>query len=131
MTTRYFTKTHEWVNAEMNQEEMSIGITEHAQHLLGDMVYVELPAVGREVNAGDEIGVLESVKAASDFYAPISGMIIAVNSDVTTNPAIINQDPYAAGWLVKIKPKNHAQALEEIHTLLSEDTYLSEIAEDA
>lgn len=131
MATRYFTKTHEWVNTELEQEEMTIGITEHAQHLLGDMVYVELPSVGLEVKEGDEIGVLESVKAASDFYAPISGMIIAVNSEVTTNPALINQDPYNAGWLVKIKPKDHAKALEEIHTLLSEDTYLTEIAEDA
>ena len=96
-----FTRTHEWLKS--NGTEMTIGITEHAQQLLGDMVFVELPEKGDEVNAGDELGVVESVKAASDFYAPISGVVIAVNQQVSENPALVNSDPYGAGWLVKIK----------------------------
>jgi len=119
-----FTSTHEWL--EVNQDEMTVGITEHAQQLLGDMVFVELPMVGDEVHIGDELGVLESVKAASDFYAPISGEIVAVNQLVNENPALVNSDPYGAGWLVKIKPHHP----EEISTLLDEEQYQDEIAED-
>lgn len=119
-----FTQTHEWLATD--QDEMTIGITEHAQQLLGDMVFVELPVVGDEVHAGDELGVLESVKAASDFYAPISGVIIAVNQQVSENPALVNADPYGAGWLVKIKADN----LEEIDELLDDEQYQDEIAED-
>jgi len=123
-----YTKSHEWLNTE--QENMAVGITEHAQDLLGDMVYIELPAVGKEVHAGDEIGVLESVKAASDFYAPISGVITEVNHQVTENPALLNQDPYGVGWLVKIKAHQQEQAIEEINELLKEEEYLSELTED-
>ena len=96
-----FTTTHEWLDS--TGTEMKIGITEHAQELLGDMVFVELPEVGKEVMAGDELGVVESVKAASDFYAPISGVVVAINNVVNENPALVNSDPYGAGWLVKIK----------------------------
>lgn len=130
MANLYFTKTHEWIDNEQDTSGMLVGITDHAQHLLGDMVYVELPEVGREVKAGDELGVLESVKAASDFYAPISGIIVAVNTKVIENPALLNQDPYHHGWLVKIKPQQPEKAIEEIHALLREDTYLNELAED-
>lgn len=119
-----FTQTHEWLATD--QDDMTIGITEHAQQLLGDMVFVELPVVGDEVHAGDELGVLESVKAASDFYAPISGVIVAVNQLVSENPALVNTDPYGAGWLVKIKADN----LEEIDALLDDEQYQDEIAED-
>jgi len=119
-----FTQTHEWLNE--NQDEIIIGITDHAQQLLGDMVYVDLPAVGKEVSAGDELGVVESVKAASDFYAPISGVVIAINEQVSTDPAIVNNDPYGAGWLVKIKPSDMA----EINNLLDSEQYEKEIAED-
>ncbi|MDA9271795.1 glycine cleavage system protein GcvH [bacterium] len=119
-----FTQTHEWLNTE--QDEMTMGITEHAQQLLGDMVFVELPVVGDEVQIGDELGVLESVKAASDFYAPISGEIVAVNQLVADNPGLINNDPYNTGWLVKIK----AHHLEELTTLLDDEQYQNEIAED-
>lgn len=119
-----FTATHEWLDN--NQTDMIIGITAHAQQLLGDMVFVELPEVGDEVHAGDELGVVESVKAASDFYAPISGVIVAINQAVADNPAIVNTDPYGAGWLVKIKANNP----EEINTLLNADQYQTEIAED-
>ncbi|MDP3562170.1 MAG: glycine cleavage system protein GcvH [Legionellaceae bacterium] len=123
-----YTSSHEWLNTE--QDDMVVGITDHAQHLLGDLVYIELPTVGKEVAAGDEIGVLESVKAASDFYAPISGTVVAVNEQVEKNPAILNQDPFGLGWLVKIKPQQKERALEEISTLLKEDQYLSELTED-
>lgn len=119
-----FTSTHEWLREEQN--EVTIGITDHAQQLLGDMVFVELPEVGDEIHAGDELGVVESVKAASDFYAPISGVITAINDAVVENPAIVNTDPYAAGWLVKLKP-NHP---EEIEQLLSAAQYQNETAEE-
>ncbi|MDP3706067.1 MAG: glycine cleavage system protein GcvH [Legionellaceae bacterium] len=128
MTNLRFTKSHEWLDTE--HDDMTVGITEHAQDLLGDMVYVELPDIGKEVHAGDEIGVLESVKAASDFYAPISGTIVAVNKQVAENPALLNQDPYGTGWLVKIKAKQKEKAFEEINEMLKEDQYLSELTED-
>ncbi len=116
-----FTESHEWIN-----DEMVIGITQHAQELLGDMVFVDLPQIGTEVNAGDEIGVVESVKAASDFYAPISGVVIAVNEQVNKDPALVNKDPYGEGWLVKIE----AQDLNELNDLLDAEEYQNAIAED-
>lgn len=119
-----FTDTHEWLDA--SAEEMVIGITDHAQQLLGDMVYVELPQIGDEIRAGDELGVLESVKAASDFYAPISGVVVAVNQQVNENPALVNSDPYGAGWLIKM----HASDLDEINALLDDEEYHNEIAEE-
>lgn len=119
-----FTETHEWIDT--SDDEMSVGITSHAQQLLGDMVFVELPQVGLEVSAGEELGVLESVKAASDFYAPISGIITEVNSQVSENPELVNTDPYGQGWLVKIK----ADHLEEIEALLDEEDYQNEISKD-
>ena len=118
-----FTETHEWLSTD--QDNMTVGITDHAQQLLGDMVYIELPAIGTEVHAGDEIGVLESVKAASDFYAPISGVIIAVNDQVADNPSLVNTDPYGAGWLVKIS----ANAPQEVDTLIDEEQYQDTIEE--
>ena len=119
-----FTRTHEWVQAD--KETVIIGITEHAQELLGDMVFVELPEIGAEFKAGDEIGVVESVKAASDFYAPISGEIVAINQQVCENPALVNSDPYSAGWLVKMK----ASKPEEMEELLNAEQYQLEIEED-
>ena len=119
-----FTPTHEWLNSD--QDDMIVGITEHAQQLLGDMVFVDLPDVGDEVHAGDELGVVESVKAASDFYAPISGTVVAINSDVNEDPSLVNQDPYGAGWLIKIK----AEHPEELNTLLDAKTYHNDIVKD-
>ena len=119
-----FTQTHEWLNND--QEAMVIGITEHAQQLLGDMVFVDLPEIGNTVQAGDELGVVESVKAASDFYAPISGVIVAVNQHVNENPALVNTDPYGAGWLVKIK----AHHPDDVNALLDADQYQKETVED-
>jgi glycine cleavage system H protein len=119
-----FTKTHEWIKEE--QHEVIVGITEHAQELLGDMVFVDLPEVGDTVQAGDELGVVESVKAASDFYAPVSGVVTAINEEVVAEPALVNKDPLHTGWLVKLKPNNP----EELSNLLSADEYQNEIAEE-
>lgn len=119
-----FTTTHEWLKTEA--DEAVIGITDHAQQLLGDMVFVELPVIGGVVSAGEELGVVESVKAASDFYAPISGVVTSVNETIIEHPEIVNSDPYHKGWLVKLKPSN----LEEINDLLSAEQYQNEIAED-
>ena len=124
MTNLKYTRTHEWLKND--SKEMTIGITEHAQELLGDLVFVELPKEGDEVKAGDELGVVESVKAASDFYAPISGTVIAVNQQVSESPALVNSDPYGAGWLVKIKPSNS----EELNELLTAEEYQNELAQE-
>ena len=124
MSQLKFTKTHEWVST--HNETLAVGITEHAQELLGDLVYVELPETGKQVQAGDELGVVESVKAASDFYAPISGTVIAVNEEVSANPELVNTDPLGTGWLVKIKPSNP----EELSQLLNADEYQHHISEE-
>lgn len=101
-----YTKSHEWARLEADGT-VTVGITHHAQELLGDMVYVENPAVGRQLAAGEECAVVESVKAASDVYAPVAGEVVAVNADVADSPEQINQDAYAA-WMFKIKPGNPA-----------------------
>ena len=101
-----YTKSHEWVRAEADGT-VTIGITQHAQDLLGDMVYVESPQVGRKVAANEECAVVESVKAASDVYAPIAGEVVAVNEAVANKPEMINQDAYAA-WMFRLKPDNAA-----------------------
>jgi len=101
-----YTKSHEWVRAEPDGT-VTIGITHHAQDLLGDMVYVESPEVGRTVTAGEECAVVESVKAASDVYAPIAGDVVAVNEAVANKPEMINQDAYNA-WMFRLKPNNAA-----------------------
>ena len=119
-----FTETHEWIDS--TDDDIIIGITNHAQALLGDMVFVELPQVGDEIHAGDELGVLESVKAASDFYAPISGVVTEVNQQVNENPALVNGDPYGAGWLVKMRANN----IEDLNTLLDDEAYQNEIDKD-
>lgn len=102
-----YTQTHEWIARESN-DLMTIGITYHAQKLLGDVVFIELPEIGTQVVAGKEFGVVESVKAASDLYAPISGEVVAINEALTDNPGLINQDAYQSGWMIKIKPTNPA-----------------------
>lgn len=120
-----YTSTHEWVKSD-SEDFWVIGITEHAQELLGDMVFVELPEVGHTVSAGDELGVVESVKAASDFYAPISGEVIEVNQALSDNPGLVNEAPLSDGWLVKIKPANP----DEINNLLDLAAYQEVIAEE-
>lgn len=101
-----YTKSHEWVRIEADGT-LTVGITHHAQDLLGDMVFVENPAVGRSLNTGEECAVVESVKAASDVYAPVAGEVIAANAEVESSPEKINQDAYGA-WMFKIKPANAA-----------------------
>jgi glycine cleavage system H protein len=102
-----YTKSHEWVRLE-DDGTATIGITQHAQELLGDMVFVETPNVGRKLKRGEECAVVESVKAAADVYAPISGEVIAVNPELESTPEKINQDAYSA-WLFKLKPENAAE----------------------
>lgn len=118
-----YTKTHEWVHVEGN--EATIGITFHAQHLLGDLVFVELPEIGETYHAGDELAVVESVKAASDVFAPISGEVVEVNHNIEDSPGLINSDPYTDAWLVKLKIDDD----NELNDLLSADEY-TELAEE-
>lgn len=96
-----YTDEHEWVKAEADGT-VSVGITDHAQATLGDIVFLELPEVGKEIKAGDAVGVVESVKAASDIYAPVTGQIVAVNEAIVDSPDEVNSDAYA-GWLFKVK----------------------------
>src|SRR5579863_1921830 len=98
-----FTKTHEWVRLEQDGTVV-VGITDHAQDLMGDMVFVDLPQIGLQVTAGKDCAVVESVKAASDIYAPVSGEITEVNNAVADAPELVNRDPYGQGWLFRIKP---------------------------
>ena len=101
-----YTASHEWIKSEADGT-ISVGITQHAQELLGDMVFVEAPAVGRKLKAKEECAVVESVKAASDVYAPVSGEVTAVNSALDSSPEAINSDPYGS-WMFKMKPDNAA-----------------------
>ena len=98
-----YTKSHEWVRA-LGDGSVEIGITDHAQHALGDLVFVEVPDAGRAVNAGEPCAVVESVKAASDVYAPIAGEITAGNPKLAAEPEVVNADPYGQGWLMRVKP---------------------------
>lgn len=98
-----YTSEHEWLRQE-EDGSITIGITDYAQSSLGDLVYVELPEVGQEVDSGNDMAVVESVKAASDVYAPVSGSVVAVNELLADDPETINSDPYGDGWLVRIKP---------------------------
>lgn len=100
-----YVASHEWLKRE-DDGTITVGITDHAQDLLGDVVFVELPEIGRSVSADEEIAVVESVKAASDVYAPISGEIIAINEALVDNPELANEDPYGQAWFFKIKPEN-------------------------
>lgn len=97
-----YTKTHEWVKKE--DDYIIVGITDHAQTMLGDLVYVELPDVETSLDNGQECAVVESVKAAADIYCPVSGEIVEVNDAVIENPHLVNQDPYGKGWLFKVRP---------------------------
>lgn len=114
-----YTKSHEWVRLE-DDGTATVGITQHAQELLGDMVFAETPEIGRKLKKGEECAVVESVKAAADVYSPIAGEVIAVNTELESAPEKINQDAYA-GWLFKLKPDN----ADECSTLLDEAGYRS------
>jgi glycine cleavage system H protein len=99
-----YTESHEWVRRE-SDGNVSVGITDHAQEQLGDIVFVEAPQVGRKVAAGESVGVVESVKAASDIYAPVAGEVVAANADLSASPEKVNEDAFAA-WMYRIKPAN-------------------------
>jgi len=105
-----YTKTHEWVRREADGTA-TVGITFHAQEMLGDVVFIDPPAVGRTLGQGEECGVIESVKAAADLYAPVSGEVIAANAELADAPEKVNQDPYAA-WVFKLKPADPAELAE-------------------
>ena len=98
-----YTSDHEWLRQE-EDGSVTVGITDHAQSALGDLVYVELPEAGQELEAGGEMAVVESVKAASDVYAPVSGSVLDVNADLADDPEKINADPYGDGWIVRLQP---------------------------
>lgn len=117
-----FVDTHEWVKV-IDGDVVQVGITHHAQELLGDLVYVELPSVGQTVAFNDTIGVVESVKAASDLYSPISGEVIEVNDAVVVDPTLANTEPHAGGWLFKAKLDNVAQ----LDKLMSAEEYSNSI----
>ncbi|MCB5175328.1 MULTISPECIES: glycine cleavage system protein GcvH [Microvirga] len=116
MTTRY-TKDHEYIRIE--GDAGIVGITDYAQSQLGDVVFVELPSVGKTVNKGDEAAVVESVKAASEVYAPVSGEVVEVNSDLEASPGTVNEDPTGRGWFLKIRLTNQG----ELDGLLTEEQY--------
>ena len=119
-----YLSTHEWVLIEGNIA--TVGVSDHAQELLGDLVYVELPEEGSSVSAGDTVGVVESVKAASDTYAPVTGEVIAVNEDLEDSPDQINNDPYGDGWMYKVQMEDP----DEVSDLLDADAYSEVIADD-
>ena len=122
-----FLKSHEWARVE-DVDQVRIGISDHAQGQLGDLVYVELPNVGDHIEAGTACAVVESVKAASDVYAPVSGEVTAVNDILGDKPETINEDAYGDGWLFLIKPD--AEAREELEELLDPDAYAELIEGD-
>lgn len=125
-TNLKYIKSHEWVEP-LADGTVKIGITDHAQDLLGDMVYVDLPQPGRALKAGQECAVVESVKAASDVYSPIVGEVIAVNEALAANPELVNKDPYGEGWIMRLKPANPV----ELDSLLDADGYAALIAAEA
>jgi glycine cleavage system H protein len=113
----YFTREHEWVRVEGNSG--TVGISSHAQEALGDIVFVEVPQAGRELRKGDEAAVVESVKAASDVYSPISGSVIEGNQAIADDPALVNHDPEGAGWFFKIEVRDAS----ELEGMMDEDAY--------
>ncbi|MFT6957588.1 MAG: glycine cleavage system H protein [Halieaceae bacterium] len=120
-----YASSHEWARLE-EDGTVTIGVTDHAQEALGDVVFVEVPGVGDTLAAGDEAGVVESVKAASDIYAPIGGEVIAVNDMLEDEPETVNADPYNDGWFYKLQPEDTA----ELDKLLSAEDYEAQCAEE-
>ena len=119
-----YTKSHEWVRIE--GKIAVIGVSDYAQHLLSDVVYVELPEVGDTVTAGESLGTVESVKAAEDAYAPISGEVVEVNSALENNPEWVNEDPFSKAWLIKVAPTD----LAELNALMDAAVYEKYVAEE-
>ena len=120
-----YASSHEWARLE-EDGTVTVGITDHAQEALGDVVFVEVPDIGTSIAAGDEAGVVESVKAASDIYAPIGGEVIAVNEQLEDEPETVNSDPYNDGWFFKLQPLD----ISELEKLLGAQDYQAQCAED-
>jgi glycine cleavage system H protein len=120
-----YTKSHEWVKPNADGS-VTVGITHHAQDLMGDMVFVDLPTAGTQVTSGKECGVVESVKAASDVYAPVSGEIVEANAALSDSPETVNKDPYGSGWMFRLKPANKA----EVDALLDAKAYEALVASE-
>ncbi|ENM3848682.1 glycine cleavage system protein GcvH [Vibrio cholerae] len=123
--TLKFTESHEWVR-DNGDGTVTIGISEHAQEMLGDVVFVELPEIDAEIDAGDSFSLVESVKTASDIYAPVTGVVIEVNEDLQNSPELINEEPYDGGWIVKVKMSDP----DELKDLKDAEEYLASIEED-
>ena len=121
--TKYYTEDHEWIS--LDGDQGTVGISDYAQNSLGDIVFIELPEVGNDYNKSDEIAVIESVKAASEIYTPVSGTITEVNSDLESDPAIVNNDAEVAGWIYKIKLSDTS----DVENLMSEDAYKAFISD--
>ena len=119
-----YSKSHEW--AKLEGDTAVVGITHHAQEALGDVVYVDLPEVGKTISQGEAFGSVESVKAVSDVYAPVSGEIVEVNSELTESPGLVNRGPFDHGWMMKLKLKDPAEA----DSLLNAESYKQFIEED-
>ena len=120
-----YTRSHEWVRR-LAGDQVEIGVTDHAQSALGDMVFVEVPEIGRKVSAGAACAVVESVKAASDIYSPVSGTVSATNADLATQPELVNREPYGAGWLLRVAVDGPAG-----ESLLSAEEYARYLASEA
>ena len=123
--TLKFTDSHEWVR-DNGDGTVTLGISEHAQEMLGDVVFVDLPDVEDEVEAGESFSLVESVKAASDIYAPITGEIVEINEELEDSPELINEEPYEGGWIVKVKMSD----VSELDNLKDADEYLNSIEEE-
>ena len=121
MAEKKYTKEHEWV--EVDGDTATVGITNHAQESLGDIVFIDLPTVGKEVKSNEELCVIESVKAASDIYAPIDGEVIEINSSLNDDASMVNQDPEKDGWIFKMKISD----LSQYNNLMTLDEYLASL----
>lgn len=118
-----YTSEHEWVSALTAEGTVRVGITDHAQDALGDVVYVDLPSVGDSVAAEDSFGEIESTKSVSDLFAPIAGEIVAANESLEDDPALVNSDPYGEGWIIEIRPEN----ADDLANLLDAEAYKAEL----
>lgn len=122
---RKYAESHEW--AKLEGDVVVVGVSDYAQNQLGDVVFVELPTVGKDVEAGKAFGVVESVKAASDLFAPVSGKVVAINDALGSDPALVNKDAFGGGWMIKVKPSNAG----EMNKLLDAAAYQSKIESGA
>jgi len=120
-----YVSTHEWARKD-ESDIITVGITDHAQDLLGDVVYIELPSIGQLISSGEECGVVESVKAASDIYSPVSGEVIEINEELEESPDLVNKDPYGSGRIFRLRLKK----AEEFDNLLSAENYMKQIGEE-